>query len=105
MPIDALEPLSAGEVLRSCSPWGRPHRAGGVQIGLLVRRVARQPLESAGLAPSPARAGNSERTITSQTGRRSVTPVRRHIREGELFADNAAAAIGLYTAVKPSARL
>ncbi len=49
----------------------------------------------AGLATSAAEAGLSERAIMAQTGHKSVTMVRRYIREGSLFRDNAAAALGL----------
>ena len=46
---------------------------------------------SAGLAA--AKAGKSERTIMAQTGHRSVTMVRRYIREVSVFTDNAAAGL------------
>jgi site-specific recombinase XerD len=49
----------------------------------------------AGLATSAAAAGASERSIMAQTGHRSVTMVRRYIRSGELFRENAAAKVGL----------
>jgi integrase len=49
----------------------------------------------AGLATSAAAAGASERAIIAQTGHRSVTMVRRYIREGSLFRENAAATVGL----------
>ena len=49
----------------------------------------------AGLATSAAAAGKSERAIMNQTGHRSVTTVRRYIREGSLFRENAAGEIGL----------
>ena len=49
----------------------------------------------AGLATSAAAAGASERSIMDQTGHRSVAMVRRYIREGSLFRDNAAAKVGL----------
>jgi integrase len=49
----------------------------------------------AGLVTSAAKAGKSERTIMAQTGHRSVTMVRRYIRDANLFSDNAAAGIGL----------
>ena len=42
-----------------------------------------------------ATAGKSERSIMKQTGHRSVSVVRRYIRDAELFDDNAAAGIGL----------
>ena len=49
----------------------------------------------AGLATSAAAAGKSERAIMQQTGHRSVAMVRRYIREGSLFRENAAEGLGL----------
>jgi integrase len=49
----------------------------------------------AGLATSAATAGKSERAIMNQTGHRSVTTVRRYIRDGNLFRENAAGGLGL----------
>ncbi len=49
----------------------------------------------AGLATSAAAAGKSERAIMNQTGHRSVATVRRYIRDGSLFRENAAGDIGL----------
>jgi len=49
----------------------------------------------AGLATSAAAAGASERAIMNQTGHRNVQMVRRYIREGLLFSENAAAKVGL----------
>jgi integrase len=50
----------------------------------------------AGLATSAAAGGVSERAIMNQTGHRSLTMVRRYIRDGELFRDdNAARGAGL----------
>lgn len=49
----------------------------------------------AGLATSAAAAGISERAIMNQTGHRSAAIVRRYIREGSLFWENAAAGVGL----------
>ena len=49
----------------------------------------------AGLATSAAIAGKSERAIMNQTGHRSVATVRRYIRDGNLFRDNAAQGLGL----------
>jgi hypothetical protein len=42
-----------------------------------------------------AKAGKSEQSIMKQTGQRSVSVVRRSIRDAELFDGNAAAGIGL----------
>jgi len=49
----------------------------------------------AGLATSAAAAGKSERAIMNQSGHRSVTIVRRYIRDGNLFRENAAEGLGL----------
>ena len=49
----------------------------------------------AGFATSAAAAGKSERAIMNQTGHRSLGTVRRYIREGSLFRDNAADGLGL----------
>ena len=49
----------------------------------------------AGLATAAAIAGASERSVMKQTGHRSTVMVRRYIREGSLFRDNAAAKVGL----------
>jgi len=49
----------------------------------------------AGLATAAAVAGVSERAIMNQTGHRSAAMVRRYIRDGNLFRENAAAGVGL----------
>lgn len=49
----------------------------------------------AGLATAAAAAGAPERAIMAQTGHRSVTSMRRYIRAGTLFEENAAAYLGL----------
>ncbi len=49
----------------------------------------------AGLATEAARAGVPERVIMQQTGHRSERVLRGYIREGSLFRENAAAAVGL----------
>ena len=49
----------------------------------------------AGLATSAAKAGVSERAIMRQTGHKSVAMLRRYIRDGEIFTENAAARVGL----------
>lgn len=46
-----------------------------------------------GLATAAARAGNSERAIMNQTGHRSVQMVRKYMRSGSLFLENAAAGL------------
>jgi len=49
----------------------------------------------AGLATSAAAADVPERVIALQTGHKSMAILRRYIREGSLFRENAAAAVGL----------
>lgn len=49
----------------------------------------------AGLATSAAQAGVPERVIMAQTGHHSADMVRKYIREGSLFRENAAAEVGL----------
>ena len=63
-------------------------------LGYDVEDFAGHSLRS-GLATSAAAAGKSERAIMNQTGHRSLTTVRRYIREGSLFRDNAANGLGL----------
>jgi len=63
-------------------------------IGLDPERYAGHSLRS-GLATSAAAGGASEHVIRAQTGHRSVGIVRRHIREANLFAENAASLAGL----------
>jgi site-specific recombinase XerD len=62
--------------------------------GLDPARYAGHSLR-AGLATSAAAAGASERSIMNQTGHKSLPILRRYIRDGSLFTDNAAAAVGL----------
>jgi integrase len=64
------------------------------QLGFDPRAFAGHSLR-AGLATSAAAAGKSERAIMNQTGHRSLTTVRRYIRDGNLFRENAADGIGL----------
>jgi integrase len=49
----------------------------------------------AGLATAAAAAGVQERIIAQTTGHKSMTVLRRYIREGDMFRENAAAAVGL----------
>lgn len=63
-------------------------------VGLDPDRYSGHSLRS-GLATAAAAAGVSERAIMQQTGHRSVAMVRRYIRDGSLFRENAAGQIGL----------
>lgn len=60
--------------------------------GLEPSRLSGHSLRS-GLATAAAKAGKSERSIMAQTGHRSAQMVRRYIRDGELFGENAAAGL------------
>ena len=62
------------------------------QAGMETRDLAGHSLR-AGLAT--AAAGVSERAIMAQTGHRSLATLRKYIREGSLFLENAAAKVGL----------
>jgi site-specific recombinase XerD len=62
--------------------------------GLDPARYAGHSLR-AGLATSAAAAGVSERSIMNQTGHKSLPILRRYIRNGNLFTENAAASVGL----------
>jgi integrase len=63
-------------------------------VGLDPARYAGHSLR-AGLATSAAAADVPERIIAQQTGHRSMEVLRRYIREGSLFPQNAAARVGL----------
>jgi site-specific recombinase XerD len=62
--------------------------------GIDPRTVSGHSLR-AGLATSAAVAGVSERAIAATTGHKSMTVLRGYIRDGSLFTENAAAAVGL----------
>ena len=64
------------------------------RAGLDPARYAGHSLRS-GLATAAAAGGAPERAIMRQTGHRSVEMVRRYIRAGSLFQENAAAFVGL----------
>jgi site-specific recombinase XerD len=99
--------LQSGPVFRHIDRSGRIHdgRLSDRAVALIVKRYVRAIGKSperfsghslrAGLATSAAIAGASERSIMKQTGHQSVNMVRRYIREGSLFRENAAAIIGL----------
>jgi integrase len=62
--------------------------------GLDPNVVAGHSLRS-GMATSAARAGATEAQIMNQTCHKSLTVLRRYIRRGTLFSDNASAKLGL----------
>jgi integrase len=64
------------------------------RVGIDPATVAGHSLR-AGLATSAAAADVPERVIALQTGHKSMIVLRRYIRGGSLFRENAAARVGL----------
>lgn len=99
--------ITTGPIFRPINRHGHManRRLSGHAVALIVKRCAAaagyDPSKfaghslRAGLATSAAAAGKSERAIMAQTGHKSVMMVRRYIRDGNIFRDNAAAGIGL----------
>ncbi|MGA2132390.1 MAG: site-specific integrase [Bryobacteraceae bacterium] len=99
--------ITTGPLFRAVSRLGvvsrRPLNSDSVAY-LVKRATAAAGLEAAGYAGHSLRAGlatqaamngANEWAIMKQTGHRSLTTVRKYIREGTLFRDNAAAKLGL----------
>jgi site-specific recombinase XerD len=96
-----------GPVFRSVSRHGRvsPRRLTDKTVARVVKRslmlASRDSTNysghslRAGLATQAALCGVPERAIQDQTGHRNLMMLRRYIRAGSLFLDNAAAKIGL----------
>ncbi len=103
----AAADLSAGPLFRVVNRHGSilDKRLSAEAVGIVVKRYVEKlgydPARfgghslRAGLATSAAAAGKSERAIMNQTGHRSVATVRRYIRDGNLFRENAAEGLGL----------
>ena len=107
-PVVALETwlivasLATGPVFRAVDRYGhlRDGRLSGRAVARIVKRcAAKAGLDKsqfsghslrAGFATSAAVAGVSERAIMKQTGHKSTKMVRRYIRDGQLFQNNAA---------------
>ncbi len=99
--------ITQGPVFRKVSKSDRveERRLCDKSVALIVKRAAESagldPMNyaghslRAGLATSAAIAGVSEWSIMQQTGHKSTAMVRRYIRDGNLFRDNASAQIGL----------
>lgn len=99
--------IESGALFRVMTRHGKvfDKRLSGEAVALVVKRYvdhlgydpARFAGHSlrAGFATSAAARGKSERSIMLQTGHRSLTTVRRYIRDGNLFRDNAASGLGL----------
>jgi integrase len=113
-----LADLTAGPLFRRIRPNGRPGTERRDPLGqvrpdrltpqgiarVVQRAAARAGLDPrefaghslrAGFATEAAAQGASERSIMRQTGHKSVEMVRRYIRDGERYTDNAAATLGL----------
>ena len=82
----AIRVLILGHPQPPCNP-------AGTRVGSKVPDSIERKL-TAGLATSAAAAGVSERAITNQTGHPSTTMMRRYIRDGSLFSEDAAAGVG-----------
>jgi integrase len=77
----------------------------GKAVSLIIKRIAKKAgLDPdkfaghslrAGLATQASISGATEIEIMNQTGHRSLTTLRRYIRDGNLFRQNAAGKIGL----------
>lgn len=104
--LDAAE-ITTGAVFRSVNRHGRvsAKRLGGHAVACVVKSHAEAAgLDAttysghslrAGLATAAAKAGKSERVIAKTTGHKSMTVLRRYIRDAELLIENAASGIGL----------
>lgn len=99
--------ITEGPLFRAIDRHGnlQPGRLSDKAVALVVKRWAAaaglDPTKyaghslRAGLATAAAAAGVNERVIMNQTRHRSVMMVRRYIRDGSLFRENAAAMVGL----------
>ena len=111
-PVRAVEawirvlPSADGPLFRAVDRHGRihPSRLTSQSVALVVKKlIAKAGIPGdyaghslrAGLATAAAAAGVPERAIMAQTGHRSLATLRKYIREGSLFLENAAAKIGL----------
>jgi integrase len=99
--------ITTGPIFRPIDRWGHVgiHALSSLGVARAVKRALTIiGLETtdysghslrAGLVTAAAMAGVSERVIMQQTGHKNVAMLRRYIREGSLFRENAAAAVGL----------
>ncbi len=99
--------ITSGPIFRPIDRWG--HVGNRALSSLGVARAVKRALTAmevdptnysghslrAGLVTAAAMAGVSERVIMQQTGHKNAAMLRRYIREGSLFRENAAAAVGL----------
>jgi integrase len=102
-----LAAITTGPIFRPIDRWG--HVGSRALSSLDMARAVKRALTAldldttdysghslrAGLVTAAAMAGVSERIIMQQTGHKNTAMLRRYIREGSLFRENAAAAVGL----------
>jgi len=102
-----LAGITNGPIFRPIDRWG--HIGTGALSSLGVARAVKRALTAldvdtseysghslrAGLVTAAAMVGVNERVIMQQTGHKNTATLRRYIREGSLFRENAAAAVGL----------
>ena len=102
-----LSGITTGPIFRPIDRWGNVGTRALSTLG--VARAVKRALEAidvdstaysghslrAGLVTAAAMVGVSERVIMQQTGHKNTAMLRRYIREGSLFRENAAAAVGL----------
>ena len=85
---------SAGPKRLSAQGIARVVQRAAERAGLDAREYAGHSLR-AGFATEAAAQGAGERAIMQQTGHRSAAMLRRYIRDGDRYRDNAAALLGL----------
>jgi integrase len=102
-----LTGITSGPIFRPVDRWG--HVGNRALSSLGVARAVKPALTAievytaaysghslrAGLGTAAAMAGVSEQVIMQQTGHKNTAMLRRYIREGSLFRENAASALGL----------
>jgi integrase len=103
----ALAGVADGPVFRRIYKGGNiaASRLSDRAVALIVKQLAERAGQDpalfsghslrAGLATSAAAAGVEERVIAKQTGHKSMPVLRRYIRAGSLFTENAAGRVGL----------
>lgn len=104
--LDATE-IESGPLLRSIDRHGNVGegrlssqsitaiiRSAATGAGLDASRYSGHSLR-AGFATTAAAAGASERQIAAQTGHKSMEVLRRYVRHGSIFSDNAVGRLGL----------
>ena len=112
-PVSALQEwlktsdITTGAIFRGIDRHGNisEKRLTSKAVSLIIKRIAKKvgldPEKyaghslRAGLATQASIAGASEIEIMNQTGHRSIVTLRRYIRDGNLFRQNAAAKVGL----------